>query len=146
MPWVITFAISWLVFFALAERRSRVSLLVGGLVACVIQLFTDFIGQDLHLYRISDPVLPIFCSSAFFTFGSVFTMGALFGQYLPSPRWLQGLHILVFSGLFLLQEHMFMLAGVLEYIRWYHPASFLVNFTVFVTLAWVVESQRRGWR
>ncbi|MCS5696024.1 hypothetical protein [Desulfofundulus thermocisternus] len=146
MPWLIAFAISWLVFFALARREFWISHLAGGLSACIIQLATDFIGYDLELYQVSSPLLSIFCSSAFFTFGPVFTMGALFGQYLPGARWLQGLHVLVFSGLFLLQEHMFMLAGVLDYINWYHPASFMINFLVFVFLAWVVESQRKGWR
>ncbi|RKO66533.1 hypothetical protein [Desulfofundulus salinus] len=145
MPWVISFAISWLVFFALADRRRYMPLLVGGLAAVIVQLLTDNMGHYLNLYRISDPVLPIFYSSAFFTFGPVFTMGALFGQYLPSLRWLQGLHIMAFSGLFLLEERMFMLAGVLVYTHWDHFASLLVNTLVFTGLAWLVESQRVGW-
>ncbi|MGB9804186.1 MAG: hypothetical protein ACPLUI_10295 [Desulfofundulus sp.] len=145
MPWVISFAISWLVFFALADCRRCAPLLAGGLAAVILQLSCDTTGYYLNLYRILDPVLPLFNSSAFFTLGPVFTMGALFGQYLPSRRWLQGLHIIAFSGLFLLEEHMYVLAGVLKYVSWNHPASLLVDLLVFATLAWLVESQRLGW-
>jgi hypothetical protein len=119
---------------------------MGGVAAVVFQLFTDLLGHHLNLYQVSELMLPIFESSAFFTFGPVFTMGALFGQYLPSTRLLQGLHILAFSGLFLLEEHMYLLAGVLEYVHWSHTASLLVDLLAFVSLAWVVESQRLGWR
>ncbi|MBE3587202.1 MAG: hypothetical protein IMW93_01340 [Thermoanaerobacteraceae bacterium] len=147
MPWIIAFVISWLVFFLLADLRRPAPLLLGGLGAVVIQLLTDVLGQDLQLYRILQPVLPLWGSSAFFTFGPVITMGALFGQYLPLSRWLQGLYILVFACLFLLEEHMLMLAGVLEYTdHWSHPASFGVDLLVFIYLAWLVESQRVGWR
>lgn len=147
MPWLVSFLISWVCFSLLADLRRPAVLLVGGLGAVAVQLFTDYLGQQLGHYRVLDPLIPLWGSSAFFTFGPVFTMGALFGQYLPAARWLQGVHIAAFGVLLLLEEHMFMLVGVLEYTNhWSHPASFLINILAMSALAWLAESQRLGWQ
>lgn len=142
MPWVIAFVISWLLFFYFFDRRRIWPALAGGLTAVVLQLVVDGISLHLHLYRVHHPVLTLLGSSVFFTFGPTFTVGALFGQCLPVNRWWQGINILVFAGLFLMEEHMLMLAGNLEYSHWSHPASFYVNVLVFTFITWVMDSLR----
>ncbi|OAT81278.1 hypothetical protein [Desulfotomaculum copahuensis] len=142
MPWVIAFAIGWLLFFAFLDRRRIWAALAGGLVAVALQLVVDGISLHLDLYRVHHPVLTLLGSSVFFTFGPTITVGALFGQCLPVNRWWQGINILVFAGLFLMEEHMLMLTGSLGYTRWCHGASFYVNVLVFTFITWVVDSLR----
>jgi len=142
LPWVIDFVIGWLLFLALCGRRRLPAALAGGTAAVVLQLVVDGIARHLNLYRVHRPVFSLLGSSVFFTFGPAFTMGALFGQFLPVSRLWQGANMLVFAGLFLIEEHMLMLTGSLHYIHWCHAASFYVDVLVFAFLTWLLDGLR----
>jgi len=137
--WLISAIVSWIIFFLLVDW-SRIKYTVwGGFITSALQLLVDTGAINLNLYRV-DSVYYILTSSAFFTFGVVFTIGVLYAQTLPENRWMQALSILVATTLFSLQEVLFIRVQVLEYINWFTPASIFVNILVFISYTWIIDS------
>lgn len=137
--WLISFIIAWIVFFLLVDWSRLKYTVWGGLFTVAIQLLVDTMAIKMNFYRVEGLVY-IITSSVFFTFGVVFVVAILFTQTLPESRWLQGTNILVISGLFTLQEVLFVQMGVLQYINWNQPASTFINVLVITTLTWLVDS------
>lgn len=137
--WIISAIVSWIIFFLLVDW-SRIKYTVwGGLITSALQLLVDTGAMNLNLYRV-ESLYMILTSSAFFTFGVVFTIGILYAQTLPENRWMQALSIAVATTLFSLQEVLFIKVQVLEYINWSHLASVFVNILVFISYTWIIDS------
>lgn len=116
----------------------------GGFVAVIMAVIVDRGGQILQLYTFSDLLIPFFGCSLFYKIGPIFTMGVLFVQYVPENKWMQVLHILAFSSLFLLLEELLRMADVAKYVNWSSLASFVTNVFAFVFLTWAVLVFLRG--
>lgn len=137
--WIISAIVSWIIFFLLVDW-SRIKYTVwGGFITSALQLLVDTGAMNLNLYRVESFYM-ILTSSAFFTFGVVFTIGILYAQTLPENRWKQALSIAVATTLFSLQEVLFIKVQVLEYINWSHLASVFVNILVFISYTWIIDS------
>lgn len=78
MPWIITFIVSWIIFFLLVDWRYIKYTVWGGLLALSFQLVVDEIAIGLNLYDFSNVVIRIFDSSLFFTLGAPFCIGVLY--------------------------------------------------------------------
>lgn len=146
MPWVVSFIVSWIVFILLADWEKINIHMWGGFVAVIMAIIVDRGGQILKLYTFSDLLIPFFGCLLFYKIGPIFTMGVLFVQYTPGNKWLQVLHIIAFSSLFLLLEELLRMAGVAEYIKWNVLASFVTDVFAFVFLTWVALVFLRGKR
>lgn len=137
MPWIICAAAA---LFALAYlgdwRRFKTSTWKAVPIAIALQLATDWAGGQLGLYKVSNVIIPLFGSSAFFTLGHIFAVTILFIQYYPRDRWLQAAHIVVWSVLALTEEINLMDAGVLHYLNWGHHYSLVLNILAFTFIAW----------
>lgn len=111
----------------------------GGLITAVLQILVDTCGTRLNLYHV-ESYFKIWGSSPFFTFGVVFTIGVIYAQTLPASRWLQALDILVVVALFVLQEHLFVMNGVLQHLNWSCAASIFIDLLVLTSYTWLVDS------
>jgi hypothetical protein len=76
-------------------------------------LVHDTEGAASNFYHIQDAGLWILKSSAFFTFGLVFTMGVVFSRFIPENSKLKLLHLLVFVAGFLFFEFIELKNGML---------------------------------
>lgn len=140
MPWVISFAASWVLFFILVDRNSLEINIFGGLLTLVLATIVDWGGQHLVLYEFNDLIIPWFGCSAFYKFGPIFTMGILFSQYFPEKIWMQTVNIFVFSFLFIFLEYLIILTHVAKYIHWNILASFFIDILAFSSLSWFTIS------
>lgn len=137
--WIASAVISWIIFFLLVDW-SRIKYTVwGGFITVALQLLVDTGAISLNLYRV-ESIYNILTSSAFFTFGIVFTIGVIYAQTMPESRWMQALNIIVATILFSLQEVLFIKVQALEYTNWSHTASIFVNILVFISYTWIVDS------
>lgn len=136
MPWVISFIVSWVLFFILVDKATLMKNIFGGLLILIIASIVDWGGQKLELYTFKDLIIPWFGCSAFYKFGPVFTMGILFIQSVPNKKWWQTLNIFVFSIIFLALERLITLTNVAQYIHWNILASLLVDILTFASLTW----------
>lgn len=136
MPWVISFVVSWIIFFLLTDNKNLKKNVMGGVLALIFASIVDYGGQQLDLYIFKDIIIPWAGCSAFYKFGPIFTMGILFCQYVPRNKWLQTANILVCSILYILLELSIISTGVAEYIHWHTLASFLINILTFGFLTW----------
>lgn len=136
MPWVISFVISWILFFLLSDNKNLKKYIWGGVLAVLLASIADYGGQKLRLYDFHEIIIPWATCSAFYKFGPIFTMGTLFSQYVPKSKWLQTAHIIVCSTLYILLELIIINTGVAEYIHWNALASFFINVVTFGSLTW----------
>ena len=136
MPWVISFIISWILFFALIDYKQLKVNIWGGISALILGSIVDWGGQILGIYHFYDVIIPWAGCSAFYKFGPIFVMGILFSQSVPKNLWMQVLNILVFSLLYLFLEILVISTGVAEYISWHILASLLFNILTFSTLTY----------
>ncbi|MDD3705870.1 MAG: hypothetical protein PHC45_07405 [Clostridiaceae bacterium] len=136
MPWVISFVISWILFFVLSDNKNLKKYIWGGVLAVLLASIVDYGGQKLRLYAFHEIIIPWATCSAFYKFGPIFTMGILFSQYVPKSKWLQTAHIIACSALYILLELIIINTGVAEYIHWNTLASFFINVVTFGSLTW----------
>lgn len=137
MGWVIVFVISWVLFVILADMKQLKYNVWVGFVAIALQLLVDYGGTSRQFYTIEKPVLRICCSSAFFTFGPVFTVGVLIAQYHPAKRWMRLLNILILASLYTVQEILLLNTGELRYMNWTLYDSVVVNICAMIIFSWV---------
>lgn len=140
MPWVISFFISWILFFTLVDYKELKRNIFGGIAALILGSIVDWGGQKLDLYQFYDVIIPWAGCSAFYKFGPILVMGILFSQSIPKKLWMQTLNILVFSLLYLFLEALIINVGVAEYVNWHILASFLFNVLTFSTLTYFSQS------
>lgn len=141
MPWLISFIISWIVFFILIDFRNIKKTVFAGICAVLFQFSIDYYAMKYGLYKITDPIAAVWDSSIFFVFGPVFTMGILFVQYLPRmDKWLRLINIFIWSSFFMLFEIFIISAGVLVYIKWSHFNSFTIDIAAIMMLSWIGEN------
>lgn len=137
MPWILLFLLSWLLFALLADRRRLALFWWTGLAAVVLQLLVDTCAIGSGYYRIEDPVVSLYGSSLFFTFGPVLSMGTLFGMYLPRDPLARVANVLVWTGIFCSLEYLLLGCGALVYLNWSKAASTAINLMVFTVLTWI---------
>lgn len=140
MPWVISFFISWILFFTLVDYKELKRNIFGGIAALILGSIVDWGGQKLDLYQFYDVIIPWAGCSAFYKFGPILVIGILFSQSIPKKLWMQTLNILVFSLLYLFLEALIINVGVAEYVNWHILASFLFNVLTFSTLTYFSQS------
>lgn len=136
MPWVISFIVSWILFFALVDYKTLRKNCIAGLATLALASIVDYGGQKIGLYAFYYLIIPWFGCSAFYKFGPVFTMGVIFAQHVPDNKWMQALNILICSLLFLMLELAIMNAGAAQYLKWNYYASFTVDVLAFSSLTW----------
>ena len=138
--WIVSFIVSWIVFFMLVDYKLLKKTIAIGFITVVLQLYVDYYAGKYGLYKISNAYITLFDSSAFFAFGIPFTLGIIFVQYLPRNRsWLKLINVLVWSSLFLAFEMLAIYAGILTYTNWNTFNSFTVNVSAFIILGWIWE-------
>jgi len=135
--WFYSFIVGWILFFALVDWNRLNRNLWGGIYVCILQLFQDNLAHVANIYIITDVGIRLIYTSAFFTFGIIFTMGVLFVQYLPRSPKLQLLHISAFVLGFLVFEYTVHRAGLLHYKHWSLVASFWDDILILTSLAWI---------
>jgi len=135
--WFFSFIVGWILFFALVDWNRLKRNLWGGIYVCILQLFQDNLAHVANIYIITDVGLRLIYTSAFFTFGVIFTMGVLFVQYLPRSPKLQLVHISAFVLGFLVFEYTVHRAGLLHYKHWSLVASFWDDILILTSLAWI---------
>ncbi|MFZ5987689.1 MAG: hypothetical protein ACOYWZ_11270 [Bacillota bacterium] len=144
MPWVISFIVSWIVFFFLVDFSKIKVNVIGGTLALSLATFVDWGGQELGLYRFHDLIIPWFGCSAFYKFGPILTMGTIFTQYVPNRKWFQLINVIVSSLLFLFLELITINTHVAEYVHWHFIASLLVDLLTFSSLTWITVTYLRS--
>lgn len=140
MPWVISFIISWILFFTLIDYKQLKRNIFGGIAALILGSIVDWGGQKLGIYHFYDVIIPWAGCSAFYKFGPIFVMGTLFSQSVPKKPWIQALNILIFSLLYLFLEALIISTGVAEYFSWHILASLLINILTFSSLTYFKEN------
>ncbi len=137
MPWVVTFIFSWILFFIFIDFKSLRVNTAGGLISVLLATLVDWGGGQLNLYHFHDVIISWAGCSIFYKWGPVFTMGTLFVQLVPLDKWLQMVHVLVFSLSYIAMEIMIVYSGAACYEHWHWLASFFINLIVFSTLTWI---------
>ena len=140
MPWVVSFLVSWALFFALVDFHTLKTHVSGGLLTLAAATLVDWGGQHLGLYKFYDLIIPWFGCSAFYIFGPVFTMGIIFSQYVPRRKWLQVLHIVMTSVFYLALEYFIIHTPVAAYARRHLLASAFVDVMTLSALTWVTTT------
>ncbi len=139
MEWIIHFAAIWTVFSLLGgwkwvELRKNIWC---GIVSSVIHLIIDTERITLGLYKITNPVISIWGSSFFFTFGAAFVSGMLIAMLQPRKKWARVLHVLLFTFIFTIEEYMLVKTGAVVYIRWsILTGSIPINLMAITSLSW----------
>lgn len=140
MGWIISFALSWILFLLCVERDNLWPSVIGGICAVIIQFFTDKIFIGLKLYIIHEGILCVNGSgSIFFTLGPVFTMGTLMVQYLPQRRSMKFLNVFIWAIFFILFERTMLAFGYLEYQHWSQLYSFWIDVMALADISWIGE-------
>jgi hypothetical protein len=136
MEWLILFIIGWLLFFTLVDFKSLRIHIWGGLLAAFIQLNVDAKALSEGLYKIEKPIMELWGSSIFFTFGIVLVVGILFSQFHPPKKTLAIAHVIVVSILYTLTELLLVQRGAVVYLSWHITNSIYINFGVIILLSW----------
>lgn len=107
---------------------------------------TNFISHGF--YKIENPIVSIMGSSAFFTFGPAFVIGALISQFQSHKRFFQVANVLVLAALYTLQEVFLIINGALVYMNWSIVDSVLVNISAIINLSWfsMVVLNKKGYQ
>jgi hypothetical protein len=135
--WFFSFVIGWIAFLLLVDWSKLHINVWGGIISSIIQLLHDSNADKHNFYHAHDAGIWIFKSSAFFTFGLVFTMGVVFLQFLPRNPKLQLIHITGLSTGLLLFELIAVNNGLIEHDIWNYWGSFWDNVLVLGALAWM---------
>jgi hypothetical protein len=131
---------NWMVCFFLLIDWKKFSINVwGGIAACILQLIHDTEQEIIGNYHVHHAGIWILKSSAFFTFGIVFTMGVVFLQFMPQNKILKIIHVVAFSVGFLAFEFIALANGLLENVHSHYLLSLADNILVMVTIAWTKD-------
>lgn len=139
MEWIIHFVAIWIVFSLLGgwkweELRKNIWC---GIVSSAMHLIIDTDRIKLGLYKISNPVISIWGSSFFFTFGASFVSGMLIAMLQPREKWTRVLHVFIFTLAFTIEEYMLVKTGAIVYIHWSLIAgSIPINIMAITVLSW----------
>ncbi|MGE5631043.1 MAG: hypothetical protein ACM3TR_08105 [Caulobacteraceae bacterium] len=139
MEWIIHFTAIWIVLSLLggwkwAELSTNIWC---GTASIILHLIIDTERIRLGLYRVENPVISIFGSSLFFTFGASFVSGMLIAVLQPRNRWVRILHVLIFTAVFTIEEYMLVKTGAVVYINWSLAGGSLpVNLMAIMSLSW----------
>lgn len=139
MPWLISFIVSWLIFFIFVDWKRLRFTLYGGLITLVLGTLVDWAGHEIGLYNFEDHLVRFAGNSFFYAFGPVFTMGVLFFQFLQRDRVAQMANIMAFSLTYLSMEYLIIQTGSAYYLHWHYLASFVVDILVFSALSYFGE-------
>lgn len=134
--WFISFAVGWFVFFLLVDWKKFYINVWGGILACLLQLIHDTESVVSNYYHFYDAGVWLFKTSAFFTFGVVFTMGVIFIQFIPRNTKLKIIHVIVYAVGFVAFEYLMVINGMFKHIHYSYWLSLADNLTVMSTLAW----------
>jgi hypothetical protein len=108
-----------------------------GIASSILHLVVDTEKIMLGLYRITNPVISIWGSSFFFTFGAAFVSGMLIAMLQPRKKWARVLHVLIFTFIFTIEEYMLVKTGAVVYVRWsIITGSFPINIMAITSLSW----------
>ncbi|MFZ5644225.1 MAG: hypothetical protein ACOY46_11590 [Bacillota bacterium] len=140
MPWAITFIVCWVLFFIFVDLRKLKDNIIGGILAVALATFVDNGARILCLYEFNDLIISWVGLPVFYIWGPIFTMGVLFMQYVPQHKWLQALHVLVFSITFAAVDFLLVQVNAADYIHWHWLASFFVNCVCFGSLTWITQA------
>lgn len=135
--WVFSFIVGWVVFLLLVDWGSFTRNVWGGIAASIFEVFQDANAIYVGMYYVQEPVIKLFGTPFFFTFGIAFTMGVLFFQYMPDNGRLQLAHIIMFTAGFVVFEYFLVQYGLLTLVHWNHTASFFLNTLIMGGFAWL---------
>ena len=138
MEWVICFAVNWTLVALLGgwKREQLKTNIWCGLFAVAIQLLIDTARINMGYYKIERPVIPLWGSSLFFIIGPVFGEGVLFSMLQPKKVWAKTVHVLFYTLVFSLAEHLTLKTGALVYLNWKPVNSLIINFMSMTSLGW----------
>ncbi len=139
IEWLVTFVMSWAMFFLLVDKERFKYTVWGGITAVMLQLIVDTTGEKLELYHIVAKFSLFGVTSALFTFGMVFTLGTLFVQFIPNNLWLKIMHIVTTASLFLGIEYLLIQRNLIYHKNWGIIHSWITNILVFITITWIAE-------
>jgi uncharacterized membrane protein YoaT (DUF817 family) len=111
--------------------------LCGGFMFAALASIVDWGIQQMGLYEFRYLIIPFLGSSLFYIWGPVFTMGALFFQFLQPNRLLQVVNILVFSVAYLSMESLIVKSGAASYHNWHLLASFGIDLLTFFSFSYI---------
>lgn len=136
MDWIILFIISWALFIFLVDWKKLRLNIWSGILALVIQTSVDSHAISHKLYKINDPIVCLWGSTLFFTFGPVFVIGTLLAQFHPVRKWVRIANIIIVSGLLSLQELLLIIRQDIVYLNWHSIDSAVVNIGAITLLSW----------
>jgi hypothetical protein len=139
MEWIIHFIAIWIVFTLLGgwRREELYKNIWCGILSSIIHLIVDTERITHGLYKINHPVISLWGSSFFFTFGAAFVSGMLISMLQPRTKWAKVFHVLVFSSIFTIEEYMLVKTGAVEYINWCLIwGSLSINVLAITTISW----------
>lgn len=137
MPWFFPFALSWLLFIILSDRRRIKEVIPFGFISMFTELAVDITAVNLGLYDVNYQVINLFGAPLFFAVGPAFTMGALYVQSIPKSMFFIIINIFAWTLLFMAEELLWVAEGAIVYIKWNYVRSMLVDilaFTLFTAL------------
>jgi len=146
MEWIILFAVSWILFFLLADWKRLKANILCGLLAIVLQMSIDTAGINHGFYEINNALIKILGSSLFFVLGPVLTIASLLAQLHPGKWWMRVLNVFVLAALFSIQEWLLLVRGALKYTNWNTVNSIMVNICAMIIFSWItiVVLDRKG--
>lgn len=139
MEWIIHFTAIWIVFtllggWKLEELKKNIWC---GIFSSAMFLVVDTYRIVLGLYKITNPVISIFGSSFFFTFGASFVAGMLIAMLQPRKKWVRVFHVFIFVLIFTIEEYMLVKTGAIVYLHWSILAgSMPINIMAISALSW----------
>ena len=139
MEWIIHFVAIWTVFTLLGgwKREELKKNIWCGIVSSALHLIIDTERISLGLYKIVNPVISIWGSSFFFTFGASFVSGMLIAMLQPRTKWAKILHVILFTIVFTIEEYMLVKTGAVIYNRWsLFKGSIPINILAITFLSW----------
>jgi hypothetical protein len=139
VEWIIHFIAIWIVFTLLGgwKLKELKKNIWCGIFSIAMHVVIDADRIALDLYKITNPVISIFGSSFFFTFGASFVAGMLIAMLQPRKKWARVFHVFIFVLIFTVEEYMLVKTGAVVYIHWdILVGSIPINIMAISTLSW----------
>lgn len=143
-PWIYVFLISLVILLMLLDRKGLSVNIYGGLIAASYKLVQNLLAKELELWEFYGvnwnlPPLGLFSDRLnIFTVGIAFTMGVLFLQFLPGNLYLQLVHSVIWTLLFVLFKYIMTVFDLLTYTNFSivmssHVLLFMLSLAWFKT-------------
>ena len=136
MEWAIHAIAVWIVFLILVDWKELKVNIWCGIFAIAIELTFDTFAMDLQLYKVSNPIISLWGSSAFFIFGPALCIGTLLSQYQPRKRWARIYITLFIAVAYTAEELLVATRHALIYLSWNIGLSAIVNLLTIISLSW----------